>query len=74
MHYAHVYACTCIHEFLKGIFITAQPLPPSPVSKTCWNENSNIRLVTMLLVGFIMHEYLHKYFENIKKLEKKFHM
>jgi len=26
----------------------------------------------MLLVDFIMHEYLHKYLENIKKLEKNF--
>jgi len=27
--------------------------------------------VTALPVDFIMHEYLHKYFENIKKLENK---
>jgi len=26
----------------------------------------------MLPVDFIMHEYLHKYYENIKKLEKNF--
>ena len=35
--------------------------------------NSHIELVTTLPVDFIMHEYLQNYFENIKKLEKKFH-
>jgi len=28
--------------------------------------------VITLPVDFIMHEYLHKYFEKIKKLEKNF--
>ena len=30
-------------------------------------KNSDIKKVTMLPVDFIMHEYLHKYFGNIKK-------
>jgi len=37
------------------------------------NSNTGIKFVTTLSVDFIMHEYLHKYFEKIKKLEKNFH-
>jgi len=33
--------------------------------KTCWNENLS-NSATGSPVDFIMHEYLHKYFENIK--------
>jgi len=32
-------------------------------------KNTNIKQVTTLTVDFIMHENLHKYFENIKKLD-----
>ena len=41
------------------------PIAPHPWLRACRGASNS-------LVDFIMHEYLHKYFENIKKNQKKF--
>ena len=48
----------------RGVF--THPSHPHHWLRACWGASNS-------LVDFVMHEYLHKYFENIKKLENFFH-
>ena len=45
--------------------VLTHPSHPHPWLRACWGTSNS-------LVDFIMHKYLHKYFENIKKTRKIF--